>query len=284
MARKNAVHDRKAPRLARQHAPIALLSDFGYQDHYAGVMRAVIASIAPRAAIIDITHGVAPQNVMAGALALRESWRFFPSRTIFVAVVDPGVGTQRRPIAVQTRSGARFVGPDNGVLWLAAQQAGFKGAVELRSPRYILKERSATFHGRDVFGPAAAHLWNGVGITRLGPAIVNLQRLSISEPVQSDHQICGEVIYVDGYGNLISNLERFRIEALQARFPARTVLVRIQESDPISLFRTYGDVPSGAPLALFGSFEMLEVAVRDGNAAQMFVARPGTQIRVRAES
>ena len=116
-------------RKTRRHdTPIALLTDFGYQDHYAGVLRGVIASISPGARVIDITHGIAPQNVAAGALALRESWRFFPSATIFLVVVDPGVGTQRRAIAVETEAGAKLVGPDNGVLWMAIEQAGFKRA------------------------------------------------------------------------------------------------------------------------------------------------------------
>ncbi len=181
------------------HAPIALLSDFGYQDHYAGVMRGVISSIAPGAAMIDITHGIPPQNILAGALALRESWRYFPARTIFLVVVDPGVGTERRAIAVETRSGARLVGPDNGVLWMAVEQAGFKRAVELRSKRYFLPDQSSTFHGRDVFAPVAAHLWNGVGLGRMGVLTTEIERLTLPEPVEHEDErlwrsdLCGWV-------------------------------------------------------------------------------------------
>ena len=115
-------------RRSRASTPIAFLTDFGYRDHYAGVLRGVIASIAPAAPVIDITHGIPAHSVTAGALLLRESWRYFPKRTIFVAVVDPGVGTARRPIAIETSSGARFIGPDNGVLWPAAEQAGYRRA------------------------------------------------------------------------------------------------------------------------------------------------------------
>lgn len=274
---------RRKPKTVHRRAPIALLSDFGYHDHYAGVMRGVIASIAPAAWIIDITHGVEPQNVVAGALALRESWRFFPPNTIFIAVVDPGVGTDRRPIAVETRSGARFVGPDNGVLWMAAEQAGFKCAVELRSERYFLAARSSTFHGRDVFAPVGAHLWKGGSLLRMGPSITDLQRLELPEPVERGDELAGTVIYSDTYGNLVSNLSRSRIQALQARFPRQRLLVRIKDNAPLVVSRTYGDVPKNAPLALFGSFEMLEIAVREGNAAQMLAAAPGAEIRVRAE-
>src|SRR5579863_6246151 len=148
-----------AGRRGRAATPIALLSDFGYRDHYVGVMKGVIASIAPGAQVIDLTHGIPPQAIGAGAIALEQSWRYFPARTIFVAVVDPGVGTGRLPIAVESKAGARFVGPDNGVLWSAARQAGIRRIVELRSPRYRLSDVSITFHGRDIFAPAAAHLW-----------------------------------------------------------------------------------------------------------------------------
>lgn len=270
-------------RTLRRKGPIALLSDFGDRDHYAGVMRGVIASIAPAAPIIDITHGVAPQNIVAGALALRESWRFFPPSTVFVAVVDPGVGTQRRAIAVETHSGARLVGPDNGLLWMAAEQAGFKCAVQLHAHQYFLPRPSSTFHGRDVFAPVGAHLWNGVSLSRLGPPIAEMEQIALPEPVERSDELIGAVIYVDTYGNLVSNLPRSRVETLHARFPTRMLLVRIKHSVPFAVRRTYGDVPRNAPLALFGSFEMLEIAVREGNAARMFAAEPGVEIRVHAE-
>src|ERR1700722_16366782 len=146
-----------APR-QKNFPPIAVLTDFGYRDHYVGVMKGVIASIAPAATVIDLTHGIAAQEVAAGAIVLAQSWHYFPRRTIFVAVVDPGVGTSRRPIAVETGAGARFVGPDNGLMWNAVSQAGVRRVVELNSPRYRLAEVSATFHGRDLFAPAAAYL------------------------------------------------------------------------------------------------------------------------------
>ena len=162
---------RHATSRASGRAPIAILTDFGYRDHYVGAMKGVIASIAPGAPLIDITHGVPAQSVVAGAIALAQSWRLFPRRTIFLAVVDPGVGTARRPVAVQTRAGARFVGPDNGVLSLALEEAGPARAVELRAPRYRLARVSATFHGRDIFAPAVAHLWRGVRLGALGPPL-----------------------------------------------------------------------------------------------------------------
>ncbi|HTY56292.1 MAG TPA: SAM-dependent chlorinase/fluorinase [Candidatus Binataceae bacterium] len=267
-------------RSRRTDAPIALLTDFGYRDHYAGVLHGVIASIAPAARVIDITHGVPAQSVTAGALLLRESWRYFPKRTIFVAVVDPGVGTSRRPIAIETSSGARFVGPDNGVLWLAAEQAGYRRAVELRAPRFRLPEVSLTFHGRDVFAPAAAHLWLGAPFKALGPALDSIDRVGLAAVEQSRDELRGTILYVDGFGNLISNIDRETFDRSLASFPRDILFVTIDGGSPIKLCDTYGDAPEGTPLALFGSFHMLEIAVRDGCAAERLAAGAGAIVTV----
>ena len=268
------------PTLARRPFPLAILTDFGYRDHYAGAMKAVIASIAPGAAVIDITHGVPAQSVVAGALALRESWRYFPPRTVFLAVVDPGVGTARAPIAIETRAGARFVGPDNGLLWLAAQEAGIKRIVKLTSRRYRLTDVSATFHGRDIFAPAAAYLWRGTSISALGPALRPraIVQLELPHPVESARKLRGEVIYVDGFGNLVSNIDRRSVEQFGARFRRKSLSVRIEDGAAMRILDAYGDAPKGVPLAIFGSFGLLEVAVRDGNAAARFAAGPGSPV------
>jgi len=263
---------------------IALLTDFGYRDHYAGVMKGVIAAIAPAAAIIDITHGIPPQDIVAGALALRHSCRFFPPRTIFVAVVDPGVGTARLPLAIETRTGARFVGPDNGLLWPAVDAAGITRIVELLSPRYRLPYVSATFHGRDIFAPAAAWLARGVALTRLGPPVKKITQLSLESGIKEGAQIvAGTVIYVDSFGNLVTNLDRARVDRFVARFHGCRLSVRIRRRAPIEMRSAYGDAPPGAPLATFGSFDLLEIAVRDGSAADYFKAGAGMPVTLRAE-
>jgi len=180
-------------------APIAILTDFGYRDHYVGAMKGAIASIAPGAQLIDITHGVPPQSIAAGAIALAQSWRYFPARTIFLVVVDPGVGTARRAIAVETRTGARFVGPDNGVLAPALEDAGPARAVELNAVRYRRAQVSATFHGRDIFAPAAAHLWRGVRLEALGKVIRDgLTPLNLPQAREGVDELRGEILYVDG--------------------------------------------------------------------------------------
>ena len=260
--------------------PIALLSDFGSRDHYVGVMKGVIASLAPSAPIIDLTHGVPAQCVTAGALALRESWRFFPRHTVFLAVVDPGVGTARRAVAIETAAGARLVGPDNGVLWLAAEQAKVKRAVELDAPRYRLARVCDTFHGRDVFAPAAAYLWRGVALRAFGPAVADLARLDLGAVEQRARRLCGAVIYVDHFGNLISNITREQFEDFAARFPGRGVSIKIGVRARVRLARTYAQSAAGAAMALFGSFELLEIAVRDASAARRFHAGAGTAVEV----
>jgi len=265
---------------SRSRPPVALITDFGYRDHYVGAMKGVIASIAPDTPVIDITHGIPPQSIVAGAIVLRESWRYFPPRTIFLAVIDPGVGTARAPIAIDTRAGARFVGPDNGVLWLAASEAAIKRIVKLTSTRHRLSNVSATFHGRDIFAPAAAHLSRGTPLASLGPSIRSIEKIELPRPVQSSRELRGEVIYVDGFGNLVTNIDRdraaefssFRQKSLSVRIEGGTAVIRIVD--------TYAALPKGAPLATFGSFGLLEIAIRDGNAAVHFSARPGSSVSV----
>ena len=263
-------------------APIAILTDFGYRDHYAGVMKGVIASISPQAPIIDLTHGIPPQQVLAGALALRESVNFFPPRTIFLGVVDPGVGTDRKPIAVETKRGFRLVGPDNGLLWLAAERAEIKRIIELRSTRYRLPNVSASFHGRDIFAPAAAWLWRGVPMGELGPPLQAMIHLDPgAHVVEEQAELYGEVIYIDSFGNLITNISRSTFERFARRCQQCRLSIRIKRRITLALYKAYAEAPQGAPLAIFGSFDLLEIAVRDGNAARHFNAALGTPILIR---
>ncbi|MGH7814597.1 MAG: SAM hydrolase/SAM-dependent halogenase family protein [Candidatus Binataceae bacterium] len=264
--------------------PIAILTDFGYRDHYVGAMKGVITEIAPEARTIDITHGIPPQSVAAGAIALRASWRFFPPRTIFLAVVDPGVGTARAPIAIETRTGARFAGPDNGLLSLAAAEAGIARIVKLSNPRYRLHPVSATFHGRDVFAPAAAWLWRGTRFDSFGPRISSIDRLELPRPIGSAREVRGEVIYVDGFGNLVTNLDLKTITQLTASFRGRPLSIRIGRGMAIPLLEAYGEARPGAPLAIFGGMDLLEIAVRDGDAARRLNAGAGAIVTVAAKA
>ncbi|MGH7841083.1 MAG: SAM hydrolase/SAM-dependent halogenase family protein [Candidatus Binataceae bacterium] len=270
------------PRAAATPAVIAMLTDFGYRDHYAGVMKGVISAIAPATQVLDLTHGIPAGQIAAGAIALAQSWRFFPPRTIFLAVVDPGVGTRRRAIAIASRAGARFVGPDNGLLWMAAAAAGIESIVELQTARYRLPEPSATFHGRDIFAPAAAWLSRRVKLGALGPQRKQLTRLDIADGVsETARMLKGAVVYVDGFGNLVTNLSRAAVERFAARQRQDRLSVRIGRHSPIAIYNAYAEAPAGAPLALVGSFGMLEIAVRDGNAAARFTVTAGAPVSLR---
>jgi S-adenosyl-L-methionine hydrolase (adenosine-forming) len=199
-------------------------------------------------------------------------------------VVDPGVGTERLPVAVRTRAGARFVGPDNGVLSLALEEAVPSLAVELRVSRYRREPVSATFHGRDIFAPAAAHLWRGVRLEAMGPPVRGgLTRLELPEPREGVEELRGEVLYVDSYGNLVSNIGRDELARFEARFPGMRLSVRIAKSAPIRILEAYGDAREGVPLATFGSFELLEIAVRDGSAARRFAVGAGAIVTVKPQ-
>jgi len=265
-------------------APIAILTDFGYRDHYVGVLKGVIDTIAPEARVIDISHGIPPQSVVAGAMALQQSWRFFPKQTVFLVIVDPGVGSARKPLAIETRAGARFVGPDNGVMSLAGNDAGILQIVELREPKYRLKEVSSTFHGRDVFAPAAAWLSTGVRLSALGPATDKMKHLSIPLATRRDDTISGEVIYLDGFGNMVTNIPRAMLDELAGSFRASRLLVRIETGATMEIFQAYADAPTGVPLALLGSFELLEIAIRDGSAASFFGSGEGAPVTVIAST
>lgn len=254
---------------------ITLTTDFGARDAYVGAMKGAILSINRDVTLVDITHEVAPQDVVEAAWVLASAFRYFPPDTVHVVVVDSGVGSER--LAVAARAGDwYFVGPDNGVLTWAASAAGDVHAVVLRDPRWFRPEISATFHGRDVFGPVAAHLASGVPLDALGPPVQALTPLPFRAPAVGSDAISGEVVHVDRFGNLITNITRSCVAAWGA--DAATVSI---DDTHVPLSRTYADVASGEALALFGSTGHLEVAVRDGDAAARFRARRGTPVTVR---
>ncbi|MFH1468226.1 MAG: SAM-dependent chlorinase/fluorinase [Pseudomonadota bacterium] len=236
---------------------IALLTDFGTTEPYVGVMKGVIAGIAPDARVMDLAHGVPPQGVLVAGLWLAESAAFFPAETIFVVVVDPGVGSDRRIVACEAGPW-RVVCPDNGLLGPLLERVALGRAVEVREPRYHLAQRSRTFHGRDVMAPVAAHLAAGVPLERLGPDAGDVARLAVPRPRRALDLGIGEVLYADRFGNLVTSF-------LAADLPP-AACVRCGEHE-ITLRGAYAEAEPGALLALVGSSGRLEIAVRDGSAA-----------------
>jgi S-adenosyl-L-methionine hydrolase (adenosine-forming) len=258
---------------------ITLLTDFGTADAFVGIMKGVILGIDPQARVVDLTHAVPPQQVLPAALLLHHAVPFFPPGTIHVAVVDPGVGTGRRALLIETAHGL-LVGPDNGVLSLAAAGAPRRVVRHLTNAALFRHPVSQTFHGRDVFAPVAAHLARGADPAACGPVVDAIVELRVAVAHQSARQITGEVVYTDRFGNLLTNIAA---DAL-SRFPAHALSVSIRATRVAGPVQSYAAVAPGMPLAIVGSWGMLEIAVRNGSAADSFAAEPGTPVTVAVES
>ena len=260
---------------------ITLTTDFGTADPFVGLMKGVILGIAPQASIVDLSHEVPPQDIAAGALVLDTVIGHFPRGTIHVGVVDPSVGGGRIPIAIETDD-AIFVGPDNGLFTAVLARQPPHQAVALTNRHYHHHPVSQTFHGRDIFAPVAAHLANGVALSAFGAAVVPT-RIPLSEPWSVGEALELHVLRIDRFGNLITDLtaERFA-EWLGAGSPVQ-VAVQVGDRRIKSLSRTFTDVESSLPLAYFGSTGRLEIAVRDGHAAELLDASRETLIQMRLE-
>jgi S-adenosylmethionine hydrolase len=264
---------------------ISFLSDFGLEDDFVGVCYGVIRRIAPDTEVIDLSHGIAPQNVLQGALVLRNTLPFMPAG-VHLAVVDPGVGGARRAVALRSGGGRLFVGPDNGLLVLAAEaDGGIAAAHELSNEAYRLPEVSRTFHGRDLFAPAAAHLAAGVAIEALGPALdpVTLVRLELPEPVIGSSRIRGEVLYVDRFGNVQLNLDRAQLEQVGIVPGSQVELVFPVESYYAVAARTFADVGHGELILYEDAYGNVAVALTDGDAASMVGTKPGDPVEIRID-
>jgi S-adenosylmethionine hydrolase len=256
---------------------ITLTTDFGLNDPYVAEMKAVILSICPNAVIIDITHEIAKFNIRMGAYVLASAVPYFPEGSIHVAVVDPGVGTRRRPIVIQTKQGF-FVGPDNGLLVLAAAKQGIMCIHELTNPRFMLPKVSHTFHGRDIFAPAAAHLMSGVKLEEFGPEIRKVVQPEFVKVTQRNGVLVGEVLHVDGFGNIITNINEREVAQSCVKGAVSVELAGYKLK--LKLCKAYGETEPREPLALIGSHGFLEIALNQGNAAKKFKAKPGDKIKL----
>lgn len=255
---------------------VALLSDFGTRDHYAGAMKAVVVSVCPDATLIDIGHEIAPHDVLGAALELAACYRYFPSSTVFLVVVDPGVGSSRRGLAAEAGD-YRFVAPDNGVLTGVFRDTPPKRVVELSDRKFARATVSRTFEGRDRFAPAAGWLARGTGVSSFGRAITDYQMLPIAEPRVDERSVSGEVLRIDRFGNLISNIDRRTFERLAHAGP---IAVRAGQHEVDRTVATYAEAPTGTLCALFGSTDHLEIAVNGGNAAEILGAARGTPVTI----
>ena len=243
---------------------ITLTSDFGLIDPYVAMMKGVILSIHPGAQIVDISHQIAAGSIFQAAILIREAVPFFPKGTIHLAVVDPGVGSDRRLVALEAE-GHLFVGPDNGIFWPLIEDDQEPKVVQLTEEKFFLPHVSHTFHGREVFAPVAAHLSLGVGLERMGPAIKDPVRLDIPRVFKREEHLYGQITRVDNFGNLITNihskdLARF-LQSAQPRIEVANLIIK-------KISRIYADAEEGKPLALLNSSNMLEIAVNTGRASE----------------
>jgi len=256
---------------------ITLLSDFGTKDVYVASMKGVILSLNPQALLVDLSHEVPPQDIRAAALNLKAGAPYFPPGTIHLAVVDPGVGTSRRALAAHCR-GQFWVGPDNGLFHLVFRRASPLSIVSLENPLYFRPQISPTFHGRDIFAPVVAHLSLGVDLSRFGPEITDPVALNWPEPRFGPETVQGEIVYIDRFGNLISNISYAELSAWQGD---ADVSLQVGPVALRGLARTYCDVTPGEFLALAGSHGFLEIACAMDNAAQRLNAGVGLPVQIR---
>ena len=271
---------------------IALLTDFGTTDTYVGVMKGVMLDINPDLQFVDLTHAIQPQNIQQAAFTLLNSYRYFPPRTIFLVVVDPGVGSERKPIAMRAGHWL-FVAPDNGVLSYVLHDIGRFEAAELDNQTHRLKDVSNTFHGRDIFAPAAAHLTLDISFDQLGhdvaqPVLLPQPQLNVASGI-----ITGEVLHIDHFGNVITSIGLLNWDSpeqltLNPRFgsteplsfPSNMAIPSIAGRSMSAIHRTYAEAEKGEPLALVGSSGYLEFSVNQGNFAAQFGVHIGDPVEV----
>ena len=255
---------------------VTLTTDFGACDPFVGAMKGVMLGIHSELRIVDIAHGIPPHDIVEAAFVLRNSCPYFPAGTIHVAVVDPGVGSERRAIILETER-YRFVGPDNGLFGWVCEMETVRRVVAITNPDLMRPEVSATFHGRDVFAPAAAYLAKGVAVSAFGPEVSDWVRLELPKPKIEGARLFGRVVRVDRFGNAITNIseEAFRAFAGDGAFEIGAGAVRLRK-----IVRSYTSVSEGESLALFGSSDYLEVSVNGGPASTVLGLKKGDAVWV----
>jgi S-adenosyl-L-methionine hydrolase (adenosine-forming) len=260
---------------------VVFLTDFGLQDDFVGTCHGVIERLAPGTRVIDLTHGIEPQAVLQGAFVLRSTMPFVPV-AVHLAVVDPDVGGNRRAIAIRSRDGRLWVGPDNGLLVLAAETAGIDAVHELADERYRLEHVSQTFHARDVFAPAAAHLAAGVPLEQLGPAVdpATLVRLTVPEPEVGRTQVSATVLVVDRFGNVSTNVKREHLETLGLSHGDRVEIRLTLDRYFALVVGTFADASPGELILYEDSYGFVTLAISRGSAARLTGARTGDELRI----
>lgn len=261
---------------------ITLLTDFGIQDEYVGLMKGVILSINPSVTIVDITHQIDNQDIVQAAFTIHTVYRYFPAETVHLVVVDPGVGTGRHLLVLETRK-QFFIAPDNGVLTLLFNEEKITSLTRITNPNFFLTTVSRTFHGRDIMAPVGAHLTKGIELKDLGTEIemrdvICLDNLYAS--ILEDGELVGKIVTIDRFGNLISNIHSKQLAEIYQICRRKEILIKIGSHVIHGISETYESVESQTPLALIGSRGYLEIAVNKGNAGLVLNAKKGDRVRV----
>jgi len=250
---------------------ITLTTDFGTEDSYVGVMKGVILTIRPDATIVDISHQVKPGAILDAAIMIRGVYSFFPKGTVHVVVVDPGVGSERRPVLI-TAGGHFFVGPDNGTFQPIIEAHPENEIIHLKNDRFFLPKPSSTFHGRDLFAPVAAHLLSGIVPLEMGSPIYDPKHLEIPSVHRQGTSLHGQVVHIDHFGNLITNIHSSEMDSFSK---TEDLVIEVGGLSVRGVKQTYSDVPEGDFLALMGSSDFLEIAVNSGRASDRFKLETG---------
>lgn len=261
---------------------VSLTTDFGLKDPYVAQLKAVLLTVCPDAVIVDVTHEIEKYNVPMGGIILASTARFFPEGSIHVGVVDPGVGGPRRPIIMETERSI-FVGPDNGILSMAAEQEGVKHVFEITEKKYMRREVSRTFHGRDVFAPVAGHLANGVKPMSVGKEVKHYTSLQIPRPTVKRGLIRAQVLYVDSFGNVITNVKNTDLKYAGLRVNDEVKVKIKSKTVKASCKETYWEAEPGKPVLVLGSQGFMEIALREGSAAKLLKMSSGEKLWVEVE-
>lgn len=259
---------------------ITLTTDFGYKDPFAGMMKGAIYSINDSAIIVDISHGIERQNILEGAFIISNAYRYFPEGTVHVVVVDPGVGSTRRPLLIYS-AGHYFVGPDNGIFSMIIEKDRHSMVIEVTEERYFLKDVSSTFHGRDIFAPVAAWLSKGFATGSFGRIIDDFKEIKIPDVEKKQSSVRGVIIYIDSFGNIITNISSSIVdEVLQPGVLSSNVQVAIYGHKISGIRKCYAETKEGELGAIINSFNLIEIFSYMGNAAQVLNAKKGDVVEM----
>lgn len=259
---------------------IALITDLGNKDYFVGAIKGAILSVNPEATIVDISHQIPKQDVQTAAFVLANAAETFPKGSIFIAVIDPGVGTERKCVLLRTENGLNFIGPDNGVFTLVSEKFGVKEIREVSNKDLMRSEISATFHGRDIMAPVGAHLSLGITASKVGPQLEELKRLDLKKPELKNGKIKGQILKIDDFGNLVTNIE----EGLARKLGEPESVFKIGVDDrefKAPFVETFGEVSEGEKLCCIGSANLLEIAENKGNLAEKIGVKKNDKLVIR---